>query len=119
MRSNDFPHIQCWESQIEHGIRFDIWFSWFTGRVGGLDGVADVSGFVTCYFVQCVAGGGMQSYEIQAALGKMYMEGGENLAADYAISSECYNEAAESATEAMKGKLAQKYYEQAAIAESM
>ncbi|KAF8381349.1 efk-1 [Pristionchus pacificus] len=52
-------------------------------------------------------------YEILAKMGEMYQEGGYDLDQDYERAYELYTEAAEVAMEAMKGKLANKYYEMA------
>jgi hypothetical protein len=43
------------------------------------------------------------------------MDGGENLPANTAMAANYFNDAADCATECMKGKLAQKYYEMAAF----
>jgi TPR repeat protein len=64
-------------------------------------------------------GASLPAYEVQAALGKLYMDGGEGLEANPTLAAEWFNEAAEAATEAMKAKLANKYFELAAVAEGM
>lgn len=53
------------------------------------------------------------SYEILAKMAEMYQEGGCELEQDFERAYNLYTEAAEAATEAMKGKLAAKYYEKA------
>ncbi|GMT32338.1 hypothetical protein PFISCL1PPCAC_23635, partial [Pristionchus fissidentatus] len=52
-------------------------------------------------------------YEILAKMAEMYQEGGYELDQDYERAYELYTEAGEVAMEAMKGKLANKYYEMA------
>lgn len=52
-------------------------------------------------------------YEVLARMAEMYQEGGCGLAQDFERAYNLYNEAAEVAMEAMKGKLANKYYEKA------
>uniref|UniRef100_A0A1I7X4D7 Eukaryotic elongation factor 2 kinase n=1 Tax=Heterorhabditis bacteriophora TaxID=37862 RepID=A0A1I7X4D7_HETBA len=52
-------------------------------------------------------------YEVLAKMAEMYQEGGCGLSQDFERAYNLYNEAAEVAIEAMKGKLANKYYEQA------
>ncbi|CAI4226342.1 unnamed protein product [Auanema sp. JU1783] len=52
-------------------------------------------------------------YEILARMAEMYQEGGCGLTQDFDRAYNLYNEAAEVAMEAMKGKLANKYYEKA------
>jgi len=64
-----------------------------------------------------LAGGAPTRYEALASLGKLLLEGGEGLEPDLEGAAEALNEAAELATEAGKGKLAQRYYELAAQAE--
>ncbi|ESO01491.1 hypothetical protein HELRODRAFT_149307, partial [Helobdella robusta] len=50
------------------------------------------------------------SYQIKAALANMYLQGGNNLKVDPAKAGDLYTEAADEAMEAMKGKLANKFY---------
>ncbi|KHJ98534.1 MHCK/EF2 kinase domain protein [Oesophagostomum dentatum] len=52
-------------------------------------------------------------YEVLAKMAKMYQEGGCGLTQNFELAYNLYTEAAEVAIEAMKGKLANKYYEQA------
>lgn len=52
-------------------------------------------------------------YEVLAKIAQMYQEGGCGLTQDFERAYNLYTEAAEVAIEAMKGKLANKYYEQA------
>jgi len=60
----------------------------------------------------------MQSHEIYASMAELYRAGGHGLERDPAKAAEMYEQAAEAATEAGKGKLAAKYFElQAAVAE--
>mmetsp|Transcript_26969 Transcript_26969/g.69935 ORF Transcript_26969/g.69935 Transcript_26969/m.69935 type:complete len:637 (-) Transcript_26969:333-2243(-) len=63
-------------------------------------------------------GAAMQSHEIYASMAELYRAGGHGLERDPAKAAEMYEQAAEAATEAGKGKLAAKYFElQAAVAE--
>ncbi|VDK50475.1 unnamed protein product [Cylicostephanus goldi] len=52
-------------------------------------------------------------YEILAKMAQMYQEGGCGLVQNFELAYNLYTEAAEVAIEAMKGKIANKYYEQA------
>ncbi|EPB70270.1 hypothetical protein ANCCEY_10637 [Ancylostoma ceylanicum] len=52
-------------------------------------------------------------YEVLAKMAELYQEGGCGLTQNFEIAYNLYTEAAEVAIEAMKGKLANKYYEQA------
>ncbi|VDO62482.1 unnamed protein product [Haemonchus placei] len=58
-------------------------------------------------------GAALPRYEVLAKIAQMYQEGGCGLAQDFERAYNLYTEAAEVAIEAMKGKLANKYYEQA------
>jgi elongation factor 2 kinase len=49
-------------------------------------------------------------YQIQAKMAEMYLEGGYGLDKDPSTAGDLYNEAAEAAMAAMKGRLANKYY---------
>jgi elongation factor 2 kinase len=49
-------------------------------------------------------------YQLQAKMAEMYLAGGNGLEADPNRAGELYNEAAESATAAMKGRMANKFY---------
>ncbi|KAG2449797.1 hypothetical protein HYH02_005320 [Chlamydomonas schloesseri] len=57
-------------------------------------------------------------YEVLFSYGSLLLSGGEGLAADPAKAAELLEAAAEAASEAGKGKLAQRYYEQAAKAQA-
>ncbi len=58
-------------------------------------------------------------YEVLYHYGCILMEGGEGLDADPGRAAELLEEAAEAAGAAGKGKLAQRYYERAAVAQGM
>jgi len=59
---------------------------------------------------QALEGGAEQPYLIQARMAEILLKGGDGLARDPNRAGELYTEAAESAMEDMKGKLANKYY---------
>mmetsp|Transcript_2286 Transcript_2286/g.4601 ORF Transcript_2286/g.4601 Transcript_2286/m.4601 type:complete len:786 (-) Transcript_2286:414-2771(-) len=62
-------------------------------------------------------GAGQKKYALKAALAALLMEEGGGLEPDLERAAELFNEAADAAMEQGKGKLAQKYYEQAAMCE--
>jgi elongation factor 2 kinase len=49
-------------------------------------------------------------YELKAKMAELYLEGGYGLEKDPSYAGDLYTEAAESATAAMKGRIANKYY---------
>ena len=49
-------------------------------------------------------------YQLSARMGEMYRDGGHGLEQNFTKSAECFNQAAEAAMAAMKGRLANKYY---------
>jgi elongation factor 2 kinase len=59
----------------------------------------------------------LQPFEIKDALASLLKSGGEAIKADPARAAELWNEAAEEAMCAMKGRLATKYYSLAASCE--
>ncbi|KIH65926.1 MHCK/EF2 kinase domain protein [Ancylostoma duodenale] len=61
----------------------------------------------------CGEGVALPRYEVLAKMAGLYQEGGCGLTQNFEIAYNLYTEAAEVAIEAMKGKLANKYYEQA------
>ncbi|KAL6044462.1 Eukaryotic elongation factor 2 kinase [Balamuthia mandrillaris] len=58
-------------------------------------------------------------YELLASLAELYQSGGDSLPVNYARAAELFQEAADEAAAVGKGKLAQKYFEQADLCESM
>ncbi|CAH8875189.1 unnamed protein product [Trichobilharzia szidati] len=56
-------------------------------------------------------------YRLQGRLAEMYAKGGHGLKRDRMKAYELYESAAEGATEALEGRIAMKYYEQAALLE--
>ena len=60
----------------------------------------------------------MPNHEIYAAIASIYLKGCSDVKRDAATASGYFEQAADAATEAMKGKMAAKYYEMAAEAEA-
>ena len=52
----------------------------------------------------------VSSYFILARMAEMHLKGGHNLPRDFQTAGNLYNEAAEAAMSAMKGKLSTKYF---------